>query len=74
MPKVEVELPDRLEVQIQQMVEQGEFLTREDAVEELLSMGVSAYDTDDDDDDEQLGLTDEMQNPGDRPMDEDRPL
>jgi Arc/MetJ-type ribon-helix-helix transcriptional regulator len=74
MPRVEVELPDRLEVQIQQMVEQGEFLTREDAVEELLSMGVSAYDTDDDDDEEQLGLTDEMQNPGDRPMDEDRPL
>lgn len=45
MPKVEVSLPDRIETEIDRLVEQGEFVNRDQAVEELLSMGVSAYDT-----------------------------
>jgi Arc/MetJ-type ribon-helix-helix transcriptional regulator len=45
MPKVEMSLPDRIDSQIDRLVEQGEFLNREQAVEELLTMGVSAYDT-----------------------------
>jgi Arc/MetJ-type ribon-helix-helix transcriptional regulator len=45
MPKVEVSLPDRIETEIARLVEQGEFVNRDQAVEELLSMGVSAYDT-----------------------------
>ena len=45
MPEVEVDLPDRIESDIDRLVEQGEFLNREQADEELLSMGVSAYDT-----------------------------
>ena len=45
MPKVEVSLPDRVETEIDRLVEQGEFVNRDQAVEELLSMGVSAYDT-----------------------------
>jgi Arc/MetJ-type ribon-helix-helix transcriptional regulator len=44
MPKVEVSLPDRVETEIDRLVEQGEFVNRDQAVEELLSMGVSAYD------------------------------
>ena len=45
MPQVEITVPEHLEMQIAQMVEQGEFLNREQAIEELLSMGASAYDT-----------------------------
>ena len=45
MPEVEVSLPDRIDSEIARLVEQGEFLNREQAVEELLSMGVSAYTT-----------------------------
>lgn len=43
MPHVEVTLPDQTESEIDRLVEQGEFLNREQAIEELLSMGVSAY-------------------------------
>lgn len=45
MPEVEVSLPDRIESDIERLVEQGEFLNRERAVEELLTMGMSAYET-----------------------------
>lgn len=45
MPKIEVSLPDRIDGDIDQLVTQGEFVNREQAIEELLSMGVSAYDT-----------------------------
>jgi len=43
MPEVEVALPDRIESEINRLVDQGEFINREQAIEELLSMGVSAY-------------------------------
>ncbi|MFB6189740.1 MAG: CopG family transcriptional regulator [Halapricum sp.] len=46
MPKIEVSLPDRIENDIARLVEQGEFVNRDQAVEELLTMGVSAYDVD----------------------------
>lgn len=49
MPKVEVTLPDQVESEISRLVEQGDFLNREQAVEELLSKGLSAYDTGGDD-------------------------
>ena len=45
MPKVEVTLPDRITGDIDRLVDQEEFVNREQAVEELLSMGMSAYDT-----------------------------
>lgn len=45
MPKIEVSLPDRIENDIARLIEQGEFVNRDQAVEELLTMGVSAYDT-----------------------------
>ena len=43
MPKTEVDLPDRIDSDITRLVEQGEFLNREQAYEELLTMGISAY-------------------------------
>jgi Arc/MetJ-type ribon-helix-helix transcriptional regulator len=48
MPKVEVSLPDRIESEIARLIEQGEFVNRDQAVEELLTMGVSAYDVEED--------------------------
>lgn len=45
MPKVEITIPEHLEMQITGMVERGEFATREEAIEELLSTGVKAYKT-----------------------------
>jgi Arc/MetJ-type ribon-helix-helix transcriptional regulator len=46
MPTTEIVVPDKLDTEIAHLVEQGEFLNREQAIEELLSMGLSAYDTD----------------------------
>jgi len=45
MPKVEITIPEHLEMQIAQLVEKGEFVNREEAVEELLSTGLKAYKT-----------------------------
>ena len=45
MSKVEVSLPDRIDSEIRRLVEQGEFVNQDQAVEELLSMGMSAYNT-----------------------------
>jgi len=45
MPKVEINIPEHLEMQIAQLVEQGEFLNREEAIENLLSTGMKAYKT-----------------------------
>ena len=45
MSKVEISMPDRIDSEISRLVEQGEFVNRDQAVEELLSMGMSAYDT-----------------------------
>jgi len=47
MPKISISLPDRIENDIDRLVEQGEFVNRDQAVEELLTMGVSAYGTTD---------------------------
>ena len=45
MPKVELTIPEHLEMQIIQFVEQGDFVNREEAVEELLAAGIKAYKT-----------------------------
>lgn len=69
MPNVEVALPDRIDTEIDRLVEQGEFLNREQAVEELLTMGVSAYaPTEEEETEEQLfsQMTDDQQDPAAR--------
>jgi Arc/MetJ-type ribon-helix-helix transcriptional regulator len=45
MPTFEVSLPDKIDTDIQSLVDQGEYLNREQAVEDLLSRGISAYQT-----------------------------
>jgi hypothetical protein len=56
MAKVEITIPEHLEMQIAQLVEQGEFLNREEAIEDLLSTGLKAYKT--------SGPVDEEEEPG----------
>ncbi|MFB6267444.1 MAG: cell surface protein [Halodesulfurarchaeum sp.] len=45
MPTVEVNIPDHIEMQIAQLVDQGEFVSQEEAIEQLLSAGIKAYKT-----------------------------
>ena len=59
MGKVEITIPERLEMQIVQMVEQGEFLDRDEAIEELISTGLRAYQTSGPMEDEEVDLEDD---------------
>jgi Arc/MetJ-type ribon-helix-helix transcriptional regulator len=45
MPKAEITIPEHLEMQIAQLVDQGEFMSREEAIEELLAAGIKTYKT-----------------------------
>lgn len=45
MVDVEINVPEHLDMQIAQLVDQGDFVNREEAVEELLSTGLKAYKT-----------------------------
>jgi len=56
MPKVQLTVPEHLEMQIAQLVEEGEFVNREEAIEELLSTGLRAYKTSGPIDDEEPGF------------------
>ncbi|USZ72888.1 ribbon-helix-helix domain-containing protein [Natronosalvus halobius] len=56
MPKVEITIPEHLEMQIAQMVERGEFVNREEAIEDLLSTGIKAYKTSGPMDEDETGL------------------
>ena len=51
MAKFEVAIPDRIDSDIDRLVDQGDFLNREKAVEDLLSLGISSYGAVDDTDD-----------------------
>ncbi|MFB6220726.1 MAG: cell surface protein [Halolamina sp.] len=59
MPKVDLTVPEHLEMQIAQLVEQGEFVDRNEAVEELLSTGLKAFKTSGPMDDEEPEFEDE---------------
>ena len=48
MPTLELSLRDDLDTEISQLVQRGEFLNREQAIEDLLQRGIAAYDTQDD--------------------------
>ncbi|WP_435157867.1 ribbon-helix-helix domain-containing protein [Haladaptatus sp. DFWS20] len=71
MVSLEVALPDRIESDIDRLVEQGDFLNREQAIEELLSLGLSAQETGDEseeelDEDLFTQAVDEQQDPADQ--------
>ena len=66
MPKVNINVPEHLETKIAKLVNEGEFVDREEAIEELLSTGLRAFKTsgpmDEDDrveDDGMMGHDDE---------------
>ncbi|PSQ18730.1 CopG family transcriptional regulator [Halobacteriales archaeon QS_9_67_17] len=48
MSDMKINLPDRIDSEIDRFVQQGEFINRDEAVEELLTLGLTAFDTDDD--------------------------
>ena len=70
MVTLEVALPDRIKSDIDRPVEQGDFL-REQAIEKLLSLGVSAQDTDSESEEELTEdlftqAVDDLQDPADQ--------
>ncbi|MFB6082523.1 MAG: ribbon-helix-helix domain-containing protein [Halanaeroarchaeum sp.] len=73
MTTVEVTLPDDLDAELDRMVDEGQFLSREQAIEELLSTGLSAYDTTAGESEQRLEETVEQtfQDQGDPAMQED---
>ncbi|PSP57325.1 CopG family transcriptional regulator [Halobacteriales archaeon QH_7_66_36] len=48
MSDMKINLPDRIDSEIDRFVQQGEFINRDEAVEELLTLGLTAFDTNDD--------------------------
>jgi Arc/MetJ-type ribon-helix-helix transcriptional regulator len=67
--QIEVSLSDQTESELRRLVEQGEFINRDQAVEKLLSRGLSAYQTTEEEPlsemDENMfdQMTDEQQDP-----------
>lgn len=59
MANLQLTVPEHLEMQIAQLVEKGEFVNREDAIEDLLSTGLRAYKTSGPIDDEEPGFEDD---------------
>ncbi|WP_299262157.1 ribbon-helix-helix domain-containing protein [Halorientalis sp.] len=60
MSKAEITIPEHLEMRIAQLVEKGEFLNREEAIEDLLSTGIKAYKTSGPvDEDDEAGFEDD---------------
>mgnify|MGYP006291335617 CR=1 FL=1 len=55
MAKIEMELSDRVESDIERMVQQGEFVNWDEAVEKLLTQGLSAYEPVEEEQAEELG-------------------
>jgi metal-responsive CopG/Arc/MetJ family transcriptional regulator len=59
MPTVQLTIPEHLEMQIAKLVEEGEFVNREQAIEDLLSTGIRAYKTSGPIEDEEPGFEDD---------------
>jgi len=47
MAEIKTTIPDDLEIRIQRLVEDGEFVSFDEAVQELISSGLTAYRTGD---------------------------
>lgn len=69
MTQIEVSLSDQTESELRRLVEQGEFISRDQAVEKLLSRGLSAYQTTEEEPATEMDesmfdqMTDEQQDP-----------
>lgn len=73
MPESEVTLPDRVTSDIDRFVEEGEFLNWDQAVEELLTLGLSAYQTDSDTSTEESVFTGSVEDQQDPAISDDDP-
>lgn len=40
MSKIEIDIPERLEMQIAQLIEEDEYIDRQEAIEDLISIGI----------------------------------
>lgn len=60
MPEIEVSLPDQTLQELDRLLEEGQFVNQEQAIEELLSMGVTAYQPVDDNPTNQSEIEDPM--------------
>lgn len=68
MGELDMELSDRVDTEVQRLVDQGDFLNREQAYEELLQMGLATYSTESEEEeiaDEQMfsDVVDEQRDP-----------
>lgn len=68
MAEIEVDIPTRLDTEIDQLVDEGEFLSRQEAVEDLLSTGLQSYTVETEEEEGELAFAEEMTNPGEKPM------
>ncbi len=61
MPKVEINIPEHLEMRITRLIDRGEFVNREEAMEALISAGIKAYEagSEQQSDEQELGFEDE---------------
>jgi len=71
MPTAEVDLPNDLDVEIDRLVEEGEFLNRREAIEELLSTGLNVYDVEDEPESEMAEFEEEMRETSERSLGDD---
>lgn len=71
MGTISATIPDDLEIRIQQLVDEGEFVSFEDAVQDLLSSGLTAYRTDETTEEENYGPDFEEFGPTDPQHDDD---
>lgn len=69
MPQLEIDLSDDKDMQIDQLVAQEEFVDRQEALEEILSIGIKEYQTTmGTDTRDEMEFADEMMETTDRPL------
>jgi Arc/MetJ-type ribon-helix-helix transcriptional regulator len=63
MSKIEIDIPERLEMQIAQLIEEDEYIDRQEAIEDLISIGIRTLRTSgrrEEDEFEESGFEDTM--------------
>ncbi|WP_435175791.1 DUF7120 family protein [Halorussus sp. AFM4] len=72
MPQLEISLSDDIDMQIDQLVSQEEFVDRQEALEEMLSLGIKEYQTTmESDTRDEMEFADEMMETTERSLGDD---
>lgn len=72
MPQLEISLSDDVDMQIDQLVTQEDFVDRQDALEEILSLGIKEYQTTmESDTRDEMEFADEMMETTERSLGDD---